>query len=133
MPAVLTNDGAEALALVAYGKRAFSALTVGLFCNQHTPAVTDTYSDYVPSPLTSEQPIDAATWNGAAANGAWTGSCAPLTFRLSPHTGGQFIYGYYVRDQSNRIIWAEAYTTPYPVPTGGTFWAVAPLSTAHEC
>jgi hypothetical protein len=132
MAALMTNDGAERMALIKLGKRTFQDMVVGLYKNNYTPVVTSVLSNFTPSTLTTELTIDKTSWAGVASGGSWTGSCTPLVFPLSANTGGEAIYGYYVRDQDNKILWAEKYASPFTPPNAVSSWIVAPNDTHHQ-
>ncbi len=100
MSALWTNEGINHAALQFLGVDAFSTLTLRLFVNNHTPAVTDTNGDYTECTLAGYAGValTPGTWTGGTAAGLADYDYPAITFTFSAYAGGTTIYGYYLKD-----------------------------------
>jgi hypothetical protein len=110
-------------------------LTLKLFTNNYTPLDTSTAASFT----------EASGGNYAAktlTNGSWTISAAndpsdavyaeqTWTFNGSL-SGNATIYGYYVVDADNNLVWAEVAPTPFQPTQNGDIFKVTPKFQASK-
>ena len=130
MPLVLTDLGADEI-LKTYFNNARPAggnnLTLRLFCNDVTPAQTGiSYSEatgggYAAKTLTN------GSWTVATANDPSDAVYAEQTFTFTGAlTTNTTVYGYYVTDADNTVLWAETLTAPFTPANNGDNIKITP-------
>jgi hypothetical protein len=115
------NTGIDYKTKVFLGITAFANLTVRLFTNNVTPAVTDTAASYTECALVSYAAVTLTpgSWSGSTSSGLSTYTYPTLTFNFAPYAGGVTIYGYFVTVPGLVGVLADVLSTPYVVPAGG--------------
>lgn len=121
MSATWLNTGIDYAANIFLKKTAEQDLTARLYVNNHTPAVTDSASDYTECTLSgySNLTLTPGSWTGSTTAGLATYTYPTITFTFSAYAGGVTIYGYFVTIPGVVGVLAELFSTPYAVPAGG--------------
>lgn len=132
MPPTITTQGADYYAQVILGQRAADTYQVLLFVNFHLPSVNDTLAQYTECtwPGYSRFTLKSSEWTGLATSGLATYQYPLLTWVLdaSAHVQ-QTVFGYAVLTESGTLLYAEAFSAPFPIPPEGgqipiqLFWA----------
>ena len=124
----LLNAGAERelKLFLNNGGLSLEDLRLRLYVNNHTPAVTDTASDYTICTLAGYSNINLSggTWSVSTSSGVADGTYTTQTFTFT--AGGQTIYGVVLTDQSNNPLAAGLLDTPFTVPSLWGSLTVAP-------
>lgn len=91
-----------------------------LYANDVTPSDSTVKADLVEvGTSTGYQPITllSSNWTTVQASGVTTAVYSEQTFTF---TTDATAYGYYVTDQSNRLLWLERFSgAPFDIPDGG--------------
>lgn len=132
MTLILSTDGAiQLLNIVFNNQRAVGGnnLTVRLFTNNITPAITDHFATY-------EEASGGGYVSKVLTMGNWlvgtnpdnTAKATYMTEQIWTFTGAiscaKTIYGYYITDADSQLLWAEKIPTPFiPGTTGLTLKA----------
>lgn len=92
-----------------------------LFKNNHTPAVTDTNGNYTEANFSGYAAFALSTWNAAFVNADGKGEidATPHSF---VHNGGataNTIYGAYVTDDGDNVVYAERFSAPISMSANG--------------
>lgn len=100
-----------------------STVLLKLFKNSLTPSPTTTIGDITEVTHTgyTEITLTDANWVIATdAGGSATASYAEQTFTFSSAPVGVDVYGYYITDPSNNLMWVERFSSaPFAIPTAG--------------
>ena len=130
MAGIILGQGATILGSCLAGEGYGTALEIGLYTNNHTPAWADTNSNYAECVDVDYTPFNEpySSWTISTSSippTTVTGLPALFTFSGSPSI---IIYGYFIRDQtSGTIMAAERFGSPYTVPSGVSNYVVVPL------
>ena len=121
MAATWLNGGMDYKANLFMKRTAEQDLTVRLYTNNITPAVTDTAASYTECALAgyANVTLTPANWAGGTAGGISSYAYPTLTFTFSAYAGGTTIYGYFVTIPGVIGVLAELFSVPYVVPPGG--------------
>jgi hypothetical protein len=94
-----------------------------LFQQPHTPAITDTDATYsaIEANFSGYSPQPLAQWNPAFLNSQGIGEidANAVTFTQSGGPTNNTIYGAYVTDDSGHVCYAEQFSAPVLMNTGG--------------
>jgi hypothetical protein len=95
--------------------------TIHLFNNNYTPVLGSTAENFTETSFSgySSVAMTRSTWQTATTSG----SVAQIQFGASPVTwtctgSGDTIYGAYILDGSNNLLWAELFTSPRTLASG---------------
>lgn len=93
-----------------------------LFKNNHVPDVTDTEGDYTEADFSGYSSTSPAiTWGAAFVNGDDKGEI-DADVKTFTHNGGgtgNTVYGAYVTDDTDRLIYAERFDAPVSMSSNG--------------
>jgi hypothetical protein len=131
MTLVVPTVGKQLILQHALGKTAVEDLTLKLFKNNVTPAVTDTAGTYTVADFTgySNASLTGSSWTVTNANPA-VGSYAQQSFTSSANQSSQTIYGYYVVGASSgTIYWSEAFASSQAIQNNGDVIKITPQFT----
>ena len=108
MSAVVMDDALVDFLSALASTPTWAGLTMRLFTNAHTPANTDTISDYAEASFAGYGPVTLSGWGPAvlaAHQATMTAATATFTYTGESTTTVQ---GYYVTDAAaTRLYWAE--------------------------
>jgi hypothetical protein len=109
-------------------------LTMRLFSNNHTPAATDTSSDYteVSGGGYAAIALSALNWTiTASANPVYATYNAFITFNFTGAPSPTTVYGYYITRASGEVVMAQQFPAddrPFS-PTNGSYVKIKPRIT----
>lgn len=135
MAGVMADLGSKQVMLEARANWNSTALKLHLFKNNHTPAVTDTISDYTESTFAGYAAVSMTTWTAAAiASHIATMTSDTKTFTRSTTGTAENVYGYYVTDNGSTILlWAERDPlAPIVLTNSGDSYTVTPSLAAKD-
>jgi len=98
--------------------------TLRLFQNDHDPAPTDLDANYVEADFSGYAAVDiSAEWGAAFVNPFGQGQidCLEQVFTHSGGAVGNTVYGVYVTSNTGKVMYAERFSTPVLIETGGSF------------
>jgi hypothetical protein len=90
-----------------------------LYTNNHVPSESTTLGNLTQSTEAGYAPITlpGTSWTTTQSVGVTTGVYSEQTFS---YTTGVTVYGYYVTNTSNQLLWVEVFSGgPFGLPTGG--------------
>jgi len=104
---------------------------IRLFKNNKTPAYTDVYADYTDADFSGYTGYAALVWGASFINGSNQGEidATPVTWT---HNGGgtsNTIYGIFVTDGANNLIYAERFPAPVSMSANGDSITYTPSAT----
>ncbi len=105
--------------------------TLKLFKNDHTPAVTDSASDYTEADFSGYGGSETPSWGTPFVNGANKGQvdADPIVYTHSGGGTSNTVYGAYVLDGSANLIYADRFPAPFLMAVGGDTFSYAPSFT----
>ena len=130
MALVLTDLGADEI-LKTYFNNARPAggnnLTLRLFCNDVTPAQTGTSYTEATGGGYAAKTLTNGSWTVATANDPSDAVYAEQTFTFTGAlTTNTTVYGYYVTDADNTVLWAETLTAAFTPANNGDNIKITP-------
>ena len=104
-----------------------------LFKNDKAPGDTDTTAGYTEADFPGYAGIQLASWSAAVTNADGKGELneTARTFTMTGSSPTNTIYGYYVTDGSNNLLWAERAAAPYAMDANGKTYTVVPKLTGR--
>ncbi len=108
----LQQGDTKLLNVVRTGTAVFK--TLRLFKNDHDPVVTDTNANYTQADFSGYASANLGTWNAAFVNGDGKGEIDADAKTFS-HNGGataNTVYGVYVTDEADNVVYAERFDAP---------------------
>lgn len=129
------NGGVDHLLRLFLNKDSLHDVSIGLYTNNHTPAVSDGLGSYTLCTLTGYAAVDTtpSSWAGGPAAGVATYTYPAITFNFSAYAGGTTIYGVVLYDGSGTAWAAALLDTPYAVPAGGGSLVITPALSTKQC
>jgi hypothetical protein len=110
-------------------------LTLKLFVNDYTPVDGSTNASFTEMSTQgySAKTLTAASWS-VAQNGSneAEGTYAQQTWTFDGTGGSTVIYGYYVVDEDNVVMWAERFASSYTAENNGDILRVTPKVTLSK-
>lgn len=102
---------------VAAGKLA----RLHLFKNNHTPLYTDTAADYTEADFSGYGAYQALAWGSAFVNGSNEGEIDATALTWTHNGGGtaNTVYGVYITDGANALMYAERFAAPVSMSANG--------------
>lgn len=130
MPLVLTDLGADEI-LKTFFNNARPAggnnLTLRLFCNDVTPAQTGISYNEATGGGYAAKTLTNGSWTVATANDPSDAVYAEQTFTFTGAlTTNTTVYGYYVTDAGNTVLWAERLTAAFTPANNGDNIKITP-------
>ena len=134
MPILVPNVGERRLLQYIIGNATPTNLQLRLYAfpvSQSTPAETDDFSTYT-EPTATGYAVATLSPNSWAVSTDGSGTSSALynngiTFTFGTAASVQNVYGYYVTDNSNNLLWAERFPgAPFALPTSGGEIAIRP-------
>ena len=99
-----------------------------LFVNNQTPGKTTVITDFTEATgVAGYNPITllGSNWTTTTSGGINSAVYSQETFTF---TTGVNVYGYYITDLSNNLLWAERFSTaPYTMPPDGGQISISPV------
>jgi hypothetical protein len=137
MAAEMFNDAGAADALNAWLNNTWPAggknLILKLFCNNVTPADTDTLATYTEASGGGYAAITLTngSWVVSEVSSIWQAAYAQQTFTFTGAlTTNPTIYGYYIIDQTTptaNVVWSQLLVAPFTPANNGDTCKVTPL------
>lgn len=131
MALLVPNGGEDLLLQYALNKTAGANQKLKLFKSNTTPGETDTAATYTEADFTgyTSKTITGTSWTitpGAPTEAAY----AQQTFTSSADQSSQSVYGYFVTNASDVLLWAERFPSgPYAIANNNDSIAVTPKIT----
>ena len=124
MALVVPNVGEVQLLQKMLNQNQTATMLLGLYQNNLTPNSLTTNSDIIPVSAVgyAQSTITNANWSVATPIGSTYAEAgyAEQTFTFGVNPTAIDVYGYYVTDSSNRLLWLERFTNaPFVVPMAG--------------
>lgn len=119
-----------------FGQEAYYAWSLRLFVNMRVPTPTDTLANYTACtiPGYSDFGLDGNQWTGGiSVPGVALFTYPLLTWNFDPYGGGQTIFGYVVFGGGNKVMYAELFPAPFPVPPEGGQLPLILTFTTEQC
>lgn len=134
MPILVPNIGEVRLLRYIIGDTTPSqGLVLHLYSNNKAPAETDTESNYTAPTALGYAPstLSPSSWSVGTDGSSGTSSALynnGITFTFGTAASTQNVYGYYVTDTSNNLLWAENFPNgqPFALPASGGEIAIRP-------
>ena len=134
MPILVSNIGEVRLLRYIIGDTTPSqGLVLHLYSNNKAPAETDTESNYTAPTALGYAPstLSPSSWSVGTDGSSGTSSALynnGITFTFGTAASTQNVYGYYVTDTSNNLLWAENFPNgqPFALPASGGEIAIRP-------
>lgn len=102
---------------------------ISLYKNDLTPVEATTITDFTESTEAGygAKTLTSASWTTTLSGDTATAVYSQETFSF---TTGADVYGYYITDTANALMWCERFTgAPFQLPTGGGTIAISPRVT----
>jgi hypothetical protein len=122
MAVVLTYQGLNVWAQEILASVAVGVWTVRLFVNLRTPLPQDVLGLYTPCtwPGYSDFQVNPSEWVASNTNTGSPWSYPLITFNFDPSgQPQQTVFGYVVFSPAGLLLYAEAFSAPFPIPPGG--------------
>jgi len=122
MSNVMTQQGDKIILDALTGAAAPGTLKCKLFKNNYTPVVTSLESDLTEANFSGYSSTSPSlTWGAAFVNGDGKGEI-DATAKTFTHNGGgtsNDVYGAYITNSADKLIWAEKFAAPIHMATNG--------------
>ena len=132
MALVLTDVGADNM-LKAYLNNdwptAGNNLTLDLYTNNYTPVDTSANANFTVAAGGgyAQKTLDHGNWTVTPGNDPSDAVYAQQTFTFTGNlTGNASVYGYYVKDEDDSVIWAEEFASPFTPANNGDNIKITP-------
>lgn len=108
--------------------------SIELYTNNYTPTNSDTLSDYTLDPGAS-QILYPTSWGYTLDTSTHTVTASrAITLTFTSGQSGNTYYGLVLKDSTGtKLTYAELFTTPYVVPTGGGVLIITVNLSYHNC
>jgi hypothetical protein len=92
-----------------------------LFQNNHTPVNSDTYASYTEATFSGYSGYQNIVWGSAFINGSTQGEIDATQLTWTHNGGGtaNTIYGVYITDASDNLLYAERFPAPLTLASSG--------------
>lgn len=133
---VITTQGVCWFGQVLLGQAGFATWIVHLYVNLWTPTTEDTIATYRECtwPGYSAVTLEPVQWVGTCVRGVATFNYPLITFNFDPAPNPQqTIFGYYVTTSSGVLLYAEAFSAPFPIPPDGGEIPLLLVWTDEQC
>lgn len=131
MALLVPNVGEVRLLRYIVGNASPSNLQLHLYTNNRDPQEADTYGSYTTATAIGYEPsiLYTNSWSvgtdGSQVSSALYNNGITFTFGTASNT--QNVYGYFVTDESNNLLWAEKFPgAPFALPSSGGEIAIRP-------
>ena len=105
-------------------------LTLDLYTNNYTPLQTSANANFTVAAGVgyAQKTLDHGNWTVTAGNDPSDAVYAQQTFTFTGNlTANATIYGYYVKDEDDSVIWAEKFGTSFTPANNGDNVKVTPI------
>jgi hypothetical protein len=140
MALVVPNIGETALLKKMFNQEQTTTLLLKLYYNDATPNAFSTLSSFSECGFSGDPPTPNGSFpgytNATITNSNWVvatpvgatyaeAGYGEQTFTFNAYTSAQTVFGYYVTDTLNNLLWAERFTNaPFTLPPAGGTIAV---------
>ena len=94
---------------------------IRLFKNNYTPVNSSTYADFTEADFSGYAGYASLSWGAAFINGSTQGEIDATQVTWTHNGGGtaNTVYGIYITDGSNNLMYAERFSAPISMSTSG--------------
>lgn len=136
MSVVVNNELVLHATKLLFGQEAYYAWVVRLYVNIRAPGVADNLAQYVACsiPGYSDFNLDGSQWTGSISTpGVAVFTYPQITWTFDPYvTAQQTVFGYVVYG-IGKVMYAELFPAPFPIPPSGGQLPLILTWTSEQC